>query len=428
MVSFSGMRSDGYFKYYVISIGGLIFWTSVLALKKEIRAAIVTFATSIVLSLYLVEGFLNLTGLDVVEFRTLKAASELGVKFDTRRKLDFINDLRANGVDAVPSIHTAGLIERARLHQKETDLLFPFGGVSNKVTVVSNESGKYMVIQSDRYGFNNPDFEWDVRDTEWLLTGDSFTEGYAVQFGEDIAGQIRVITNQSVLNLGRGGNGPLSMLAALKEYAEIIQPKKVIWLYYEGNDLDNELNQEKEVPLLRRYLQSGFSQDLIHKQKEIDTYLSGYISNEEAKSFSKYRSLRLTGARYLFSIVTGTDFTTKHPVDSAVDVSPLFSEILSEAKNRVESWGGELYFVYLPGYPRYVDSAVIHDSFRKKGKVIESVKKLNIPVIDIHQKVFDGHSDPLSLFPLRLFGHYTADGYREVAQEIISGSQTMSLD
>ncbi len=102
MVSFSGMRSDGYFKYYFISIGGLIFWTSVLALKKEIRAAIVTFATSIVFSLYLVEGLLNLTGLDVVEFRTLKAASELGVKFDTRRKLAVINDLRANGVDAVP--------------------------------------------------------------------------------------------------------------------------------------------------------------------------------------------------------------------------------------------------------------------------------------------------------------------------------------
>ena len=37
----------------------------------------------------------------------------------------------------------------------------------------------------------------------------------------------------------------------------------------------------------------------------------------------------------------------------------------------------------------------------KKLEVIELVKNLNIPVIDIHQEVFYNHADILSLFPFR---------------------------
>lgn len=60
--------------------------------------------------------------------------------------------------------------------------------------------------------------------------------------------------------------------------------------------------------------------------------------------------------------------------------------------------------------------------------MIESVNKLGIPVIDIYQKVFIRYPDPLSLFPLRMFNHYSADGYSAVAQEIIAGIQRMLLD
>ncbi len=49
------------------------------------------------------------------------------------------------------------------------------------------------------------------------------------------------------------------------------------------------------------------------------------------------------------------------------------------------------------------------------------MKGLKIPVIDIHQEVFSGHADPLSLFPFRLNVHYNADGYAEVAKAIVGG-------
>ena len=80
--------------------------------------------------------------------------------------------------------------------------------------------------------------------------------------------------------------------------------------------------------------------------------------------------------------------------------------------------GGKLYFVYLPQYKRY-NKVVLNDKFRKKSEVIDLVKGLDIPVIDIHQEVLANHPDPLSLFPFRLGGHFNVEGYSEVSKAIV---------
>ena len=46
------------------------------------------------------------------------------------------------------------------------------------------------------------------------------------------------------------------------------------------------------------------------------------------------------------------------------------------------------------------------------------VSELNIPLIDIHKKVFENKHNPLNQFPFNQFGHYTVDGYSEVAEAI----------
>jgi hypothetical protein len=43
---------------------------------------------------------------------------------------------------------------------------------------------------------------------------------------------------------------------------------------------------------------------------------------------------------------------------------------------------------------------------------------MNIPIIDIHS-VFASRREPLALFPLRRFGHYTEEGHRLVAEEVL---------
>jgi len=93
----------------------------------------------------------------------------------------------------------------------------------------------------------------------------------------------------------------------------------------------------------------------------------------------------------------------------------LFTELLEKAKISTSSWGGQLYFVYLPSWPRYAKD-VEQGTFHHRNRVLSIVKHLNIPIIDIHEKVV--HPDPVSLFPLRIQGHYTSEGYRLVAQAI----------
>ena len=93
---------------------------------------------------------------------------------------------------------------------------------------------------------------------------------------------------------------------------------------------------------------------------------------------------------------------------------PIFKQIFQKAKYMVSSWGGSMYFIYLPSYSRYsLDKEDVYRDY-----VMKTVKELDIPLIDIHKEVFELHPDPFSLFPFRIFGHYNADGYRLVAEAI----------
>jgi hypothetical protein len=66
-----------------------------------------------------------------------------------------------------------------------------------------------------------------------------------------------------------------------------------------------------------------------------------------------------------------------------------------------------------------------HHSYLGRKKVLEIVARLGIPLIDIHEKVFEVHSDPRLLFPLRVEGHYNSEGYSKVAQTLIEEIETL---
>ena len=437
-ITYQGGSSSTYFKYYLISLTGILFWGAVLLLREGIQANIVTVSISLVVVIYLFEGGLTFLGLGQID--RVAAAEELGVEYDLRTRLEVIEDLITKGVDTVPTVavynhaqylHNSALINKIGTTKTDIDHLLPLGGVSNKTTVSGNESGKYLVYMSDRHGFHNPDSQWDSKELEWLLTGDSFTLGEAVQPGQEIAGQIRSITGNSAINLGISGNGPLLEYAALVEYGKTLTPAKVLWIYFEGNDLISDLKLEKTNSLLMQYMEDEFSQNLINRQKEIDNSLEKYIEIARAQHSEEEEAhvtqLEINAQRYktgwirLSRVrkVLGFDVVD---VDVEVDIDyPLFAKILTKAKGEVEAWEGELYFIYLPEYGRYNNKTISHDKFRKKTEVIDLVKQLDIPVIDIHQEVFANHSDPLSLFPFRLSGHYNADGYSEVAKAIVTG-------
>ena len=76
------------------------------------------------------------------------------------------------------------------------------------------------------------------------------------------------------------GNGPLIEYATLREYLDT-KVKKVLWIYYEGNDLAN-LENEKTNDILINYLKDlNFTQNLKFKQNDIDTLLSNLMMIRE---------------------------------------------------------------------------------------------------------------------------------------------------
>ena len=100
----------------------------------------------------------------------------------------------------------------------DSDTTFPLTSISNVETISCNENGFFPIYLSDRYGFNNPDIEWDKDDLEFLIVGDSFAHGDCVNEQDSLSGQLRSIvnSNDSTISLGHSGNGPLLEFASLK--------------------------------------------------------------------------------------------------------------------------------------------------------------------------------------------------------------------
>ena len=332
---------ERYSRYYLFSLAGICFWGAVTRLADRTKLRIVVATSSLVVGLLLAEMSLSFMALRLHQRRgndfvanRVAAAKAAGLEFDTRSKFQVYQDLRSGGTDAVPAIHPSFFINTNGVPGAKP--LFPFGGVSLKTTVYCNESGKRAVFLSDRYGFNNPDSEWNLSQTEWVITGDSYAQGACVDPGEDIGGQIRLMTGEGVINLGSGGNGPLVELAALKEYAESRRPKIVLWLYCEVNDPD-DLVREKSAPLLLDYLRPGFSQNLIHRQTEIDIRLLKFLAEAEKDEGTESQPenvlKRMASILHLPNVRQRLRFSVSDP-----HVDPLFFDVLKEARDRIAAW------------------------------------------------------------------------------------------
>jgi hypothetical protein len=168
------------------------------------------------------------------------------------------------------------------------------------------------------------------------------TEGYSVYSDESISAVLRKL-DLNAISVGKGGNGPLTELAALKEYAEPLKPKIVLWLYY-ANDIIN-MAAELESSILRKYLnEDDYSQNLFSRQEEIDGVLINYQSGWKSEKVSNnpvMTMLRLRNLRNRINLMTPTPTPPPTPTPTLI-----FKDILSKSKQMVSGWGGKMYFVY----------------------------------------------------------------------------------
>jgi len=297
--------------------------------------------------------------------------------------------------------------------------IFPLSGISNSTTIACNENGYFSIYDSDRFGFNNPDSEWDNKEIEYLLLGDSFTHGSCVNRPNDIASVLRTLSKKSSINLGSLGSSPLMEYATLREF----YPKKVnkvLWLYFEGNDILG-LNKELKNHFLINYIKDkNYSQNLKLKQKNVDSIINKIIKeavdkkNNERKLIKKAHYLDFGDiTKFLKLYEARKFFFHSNPV-----IQPEFKEIIMLANKLAIENGSKFYFVYLPEYKRY-KKITFYDK-RNYKLIKEILKDLNIPLIDIHAKVFKKNKNPLKFFPNGLAGHYNELGYKETAKAIFN--------
>ena len=352
------------------------------------------------------------------------AAAQYGLDFDTRSRLEFITDLRQKGIRAVPAIQPLVLSKQHEDGTSESIVsingtnILPLTGIRNRVTVFCNE-GKYVIYESDRYGFHNPNRVWDSARVDIAALGDSQTHGACVPSEKNFVASIRR-HYPATLNLGVSGQGPLLMLATLKEYAQHVRPKKVLWFFFEGNDF-TDLRTEKKFPLLMRYLDRDFSQELLHLGPDIDRVLEEYTEQTKTEIDLKRLPgslktiLKLSNVRqHLYG--PGNNGSADRSVND--DEIELIGKILSEAKFTVEGWKGSLYFVYLPGRERYADWRRAGEDEKNRQRILRVARSIGLPVIDVRD-VFESQRDPLDLFSLRRFRHYNETGHRLIAKNVL---------
>lgn len=335
-----------------------------------------------------------------------QVASRTGT--DPMRKQDMLADLRAAGTDAV------GLRCPLYSSTSEDKSLLPLAGWPFRHTLLGNELGYPATYLADRYGFNNPDEAHTQRNgrTAVVLLGDSFAQGVAVRPDANAAAVLRH-RGYDVLNLGCAGNGPLAALASWVEYGRTRAPDVVVWFYLESNDL-SDLAYESGT-LLARYLEPGFSQQLVDRTPEIVRFLDRLPVPEYRAPWPPGRVTTAANVRALLSKVTSSQ---RSRIEQLRDVTIALQRSVTQR-------GARLLAVYLPDPSSVTGSGKRDACFISapscKAQVLQVFYESSIPVLDF-EAVLSGLDDPLAVFSFRIGsaarGHYTEEGYALLGNSI----------
>lgn len=362
--------------------------------------------------------------------------------FAAETRAEKVWELRQRGIRAFPQVVTkevvAGLPGRA--FDDGGRLLLPLAGLSGVTTVYCNEGGKWIVFESDEFGFRNPHGIWSRREVDVALVGASYFLGGCEEEEDTIAGALRR-RYASIVNAGVGGAGPLHQLAMLREYVVPLRPPLVLWQGGHGGT-PPRLSREHAYPVLMRYLEPGFRQDLARQAAFLDAKIAEWVEKrlpiEREYALGLHRLARRGWAGWPASAAVdvpllrnlrsalglGMAAGRAGQADDGVPAAPAaegpsLERIMGEAKRSVEGYGGRLIVVLIPVYE---DAAGLSDE-RSRAEELSLLHRLDIPVIDVVSP-FRALPDPAAYYtPLRV--HANAPGYRLMGKVIVEGLERL---
>ena len=417
-------QSDGqfsgytlYYKLFFFTL--LVFFIIILQLSDKIKKYFLIITFSSILGLYFHEIMIRSN-----IFK--KKDISLPNNFDQRDGKEIVAELKREKKKAFHLISPTNFLfsDGVKLFNKNLNKqVFPLAGVSKVLTPLCNELGEWVVYKSDRFGFNNPDKNWDNSKIDFLIIGDSFAHGACARANKDIRGQIEKKTNKTTLTLGYGGNGPLLAMASYLEFNNIVNPDYLIWVYYEHSDLVDLSKEMSYSEILKNYFKSNYTQNISKFQNEIDKKL---IDTYNKKIFLSILKLQRT-RKATIDLLVNKFFSKKKELlvnEKGSELIPItnvkqlnyFEDILLRINEEVQKNDQKLLFVYLPSFERYFNKKNVIDFYSKE--IFEILNKNNILYLDILEK-FNNHNDPVSFFPLRRSAHFTEEAYDMITDEII---------
>jgi hypothetical protein len=365
--------------------------------------------------------------LEIYLINTQKKNLNENTNYDTRSVAQLYYEYTNQGIDISPVIPPS--LSMAKLND---DFLY-LSGISNIKTILCNESGEYAYFQSDKYGFNNKNQIYNTNKVDSVLLGDSFTLGACVNPEDNIASQMSLITRSKLLNLGYSGNGPLTSMATMYEYLEEIYFTKLIYIFFEGNDLwdlKNELENSKlstylrEENVFKNIKKYNFEKDKNLKDL-IESEYGNFQLNKKQHNYINY--LKLTKIRGILKKMLPKkekNNTCKHCefMASTDDAEKKFlikklGMITNKMFRFAEKKNAKLYIVYLPDIGRYKNDNINIKNFNNNL----DVKKLFSKYENfIDTTIFlDQSKNPLKYYPFEREWHFNGEGYKKVS-EIIS--------
>lgn len=425
----SGVRGNPvYLIEFVVALTAFIA-SLILALSREsLRIGAALSAVLLTVGFVAVDWYLGRPS--VIEPRIAEMRG-LGVAFDERLPINVVVDARREGrtllLQALPQDFFA------RPPTIDDEPIYPLSNPALSEVVLCNESGSFVTIETDELGFNNPTRTWATAlGGSLMLIGDSYAEGWCVPPGESFADRIRDAFPRTI-NLGRAGFGPLLELAALREYASHLEPRCIVWFFFE-NDFEN-LPDESSIPVLRHYLEDpAFSQHLFAKRNEVNAAVSAYAKNAIVELIRRKR-LPFYGVRHSVNALVpqllafGEDADDWQSEDGFSRSAKTFAKTLARAKQAAAAVSAKLLLIYLRDFrpqPVRADDRVLA---RLRETVSSTARSLGITLYDTAEYVTAVLDDPRRMHQLsddhlvtrrsNLVRHYNVLGHRVTAEAVV---------
>jgi hypothetical protein len=338
-----------------------------------------------------------------------------GLQFDSRLRSDVVRDLKGQGLNAVAGIAQGMTFDRTLASAIAERGLVPLSNVSNAYVVECNEGPGYFQFRSDEHGFNNPP-GLTSGPVDVAVVGESLALGHCVPPGQSAVDLIRKQIPRTA-NFAVAGSRVLSHLGTFREYVEPLRPPTILW-FVNINFADPR--EEADHPILRKYLSDPtFSQDLIHRQDEVDSVVRDIIvpaalkedealRKELAEPVPLQRLVKLREVRSLIDFGPALRRPTPPP-----DLSSFDATIRLAAKTAGD-WGGRLIVVVLPNY-----GVTLGGSNPRYDEVMNVLNATQLTVVN-GVELFAAQPDVRSLYTLRIDNHPSAKGHALLATAILA--------